>query len=125
MFINTRSHEPCLSPLSYIWEWFLELFLFGGYGMGPFLTPYQEIEAYSRMMRLDIQPWEAKVLRELAGAYLSYHRKKSEQPHNLTKTVAMTDSEGLKAMFASAGQTKPTVKKGVDHGFGRTGPKGR
>ena len=112
-----------MNPLSYIWGWFHDIFLFCGYGMGPFLTPYQEIEAFSRMMRVDIQPWEAKVLRELGGAYMIHYRKKSEQPSNLTRTVAMTDSEGLKAMFSAAGQTKPTIKKGVQDGFGRTGSK--
>lgn len=112
-----------MNPLSYIWNWFFEIFLFGGYGWGPFLTPYQEIEAFSRMMRVDIQPWEARVLRELGEVYLLHYRKRSEQPSNLTKTIPMTDSEGLKAMFSAAGQTKPTIKKGVQDGFGRTGSK--
>ena len=122
-FEDPSRSELCLNPLSYIWEWFLEIFLFGGYGQGPFLTPYEEIEAYSRIMKVSIEPWEAKVLRELGGAYMSHYKRKSEQPGNLTKTVSMRDSEGLKALFANVGHREP--KKGASNGFGRTGSQSR
>lgn len=92
--------------------------------MGPFLTPFAEIEAFSKQMKIDIQPWEARVIRELGEAYLIHYKKQSERPHGMTKTISMSDSEGLKELFASAGQTKPTGKKGAPHGFGRTGTRG-
>src|SRR5690606_2296572 len=69
-FGDSASKELCLSPLSYLWEAFLGIFLWGGYGMAPFKTPYMEIEAYSRMMQVPLEPWEVRIIRDLGGAYV-------------------------------------------------------
>ena len=92
--------------------------------MGPFKTPYTEIEAYSRVMRIEMEPWEASAIRGLGEAYLRHYKRKSETPGGMRRTISMSDSEGIKSLFANVGDKKPT-KKGLPNGPGRTGHQGR
>jgi len=74
--------EPALA---YVWRWFETLIdcREAGFGAGP-LT-YQEIEAWSRLSRVDVSAAEADLLRRLDREYRAYMQQKGEKP---TQSVA-------------------------------------
>jgi len=118
-FKDNQWNELPLSPLSYVWRWFTELFLFGGYGMGPFKTPYSEIEAYSRVMGIYIRPLEARIIRDLGQLFVNHSARKKEQerslPPGMKKLTPMSDASGIRALFEGRGETKPTGAKWNGH----------
>lgn len=96
------------TPLRHVWEWFLEIFNPGGYGMGPFPIEYQEIEAFSRVSRNVIEPVEAAMIRRLSNVFVSVKARESKTP--LEKKTDMSDSKGLKELFSKAGAVKKQKK---------------
>ena len=121
---------PFLAPdVEHLWVWFTEVFNPGGVGMGPYRTHFTEIEAYARMTRIKIEPWEALALRAMAEAYVIVNHEKTnkDKPNKgavidkdkvtglppgkkLTKLIPMSDSKGLLEMFRGMGRNKPMPK---------------
>ena len=70
-------NEPALF---YVWRWFETLIdcREAGFGAGP-LT-YQEIDAWSRLSRVDVSAAEADILRRIDREYRDFIQKKDEPP---------------------------------------------
>lgn len=98
-----------LHPLAYLYDWFNELYLPGGYGFGPFALEYREIEAYSDALGLDMRPFERRTVRQISEAYAgTWHAKeakKNSTPDGMTE-VSADDHQGIKALFSKAGKGK-------------------
>jgi hypothetical protein len=68
-------------PLGYLWGWFLELSRARTEGQP---ITYPDIDAYSRLMDVRIQPWEAALIRRLDMEALAapLRRKALEEQEN-------------------------------------------
>lgn len=69
-------YRPPPPETAYLWRWFrdLEMARQGGQ-MGPQPLTYQEMEAWSRLARVRLTPWEADCLRSLDVVYLNDYAK--------------------------------------------------
>lgn len=63
-----------------VWSIFLELNATRTVGMGPNPIGFGEIEAWSRMRREPVRPFEVTMLRALDAAYLEAAREPQAQP---------------------------------------------
>lgn len=65
--------EPVMPPLPTPWivERLLDMGPTVPGGMGAAPLPYSEIEAWQRCSGVELQPWEARLLRRLSGDYLA------------------------------------------------------
>lgn len=64
---------PPPSATAYLWSWFHELSSQRQSGMnGPLPLTYQEIEAWSKLSRIRLAPWEVSVLRRLDAAWMVF-----------------------------------------------------
>lgn len=95
-----------------MWAWFLDLFNPGGVGMGPFRPSFAEIEAYGRVTGVRVRTWEAFAIRNMAQEFIDWNDEKqatkTSQPAGMKKIVPMSDTQGLKALFASQGSKRPS-----------------
>ncbi|MBN8960575.1 MAG: hypothetical protein J0H71_05540 [Rhizobiales bacterium] len=83
----TGSSVPELPrPLAYLWEWFGD-FVFGlpSGGMGPAVATWESLEAWTRQMRVELEPWEARAmirlghLRAVVQSEADAERQKAEK----------------------------------------------
>lgn len=80
--LQERGIEPRMPPLEWAGHLVEYLFEFGptmaaGMGSGP-LTP-SEIEAAQRLLGIQFQPWEARLLLRLSREYLAESHRATEQ----------------------------------------------
>jgi len=77
----------------YLWRWFEQLIDCRevGFAAGP-LT-YQEIDAWARLMRFDVSPVEATLLRQLDRVYrlAMYERHERERPREKSISGKLED----------------------------------
>jgi hypothetical protein len=107
---------PWLSvECEHVWGWFTDIFNPGGVGMGPYRPAFTEIEAFARLNRLDIKPWEVMAIRALAETYIVWDdekEKKKAKTGGVKNPVDMTNAAGLRALFEKQGLKKPTKTPG-------------
>lgn len=101
---------PLPAEIAHVWNFFTDIFNPGGIGMGPYRTEFREIEAYSRVMRIIIQPREAFLIRALAELFMIVQSRK-KSGGDVKNQTSMTDSQGLKAMFSRQGKRPKSKKK--------------
>lgn len=65
----TPQMPPC--PMPHFIEWFTDIGMVESGGMGPAPLSWREISEWQANMAVTLEPWEAKLLRELSVAYLS------------------------------------------------------
>ena len=68
----------------FICQMWHELGLAGKTGMGETTLSWTEIDSYSRLKQLDIEPWEAECLVMMSRDYLNYKHLASENRHYLS-----------------------------------------
>jgi hypothetical protein len=95
--------------VSHIWEAFVELFNPEGVGNGPFRIHFAEIEAYARLTRKTLSPGEAIMIRDLSEVYVKHYAATKGKPQ-MTNVTSMSDVEGIKRKFLSAGSDRPKTK---------------
>ncbi len=110
-----------------MWEWFLDLFNSNGVGFGPFRIEFQEIEAYARITRITIEPWQALLIRDLCEVYMQAQdekekRKKHPPPKGTTKVTSMKNTSAVRALFLGRGEDGPKKKTGSRPGAGNVPP---
>lgn len=60
------------AELGYLWDWFLSLHIARRYNeAGPQPIGYAEIDAWARLTRTPIAPWEVEALRSLDMTWLA------------------------------------------------------
>lgn len=72
----------------YLWQWYTELSAGrGSGGMGPAPISYEGIEAWSRLTKRDVTPWEVDTIKMIDGLFLQHvasdqreKRKKRQKP---------------------------------------------
>ena len=94
--------------MEHIWEWFLELSLARPVGYGPTPISFSEIEAYSRLMCVEITPWEVEQLRLIDRLAIKEAGKK--RPHTKTAPDGRAFKEAgslddMKSISAFSGAT--------------------
>lgn len=72
--------------------------------MAPCPISYQEIEAYSRLMRLDLSPWEIETICRLDNAALhNWSARQKRQQHGQANgppaEIPVDDTTNMKALF--------------------------
>ena len=72
-----RRHPDDVLPtppraLDYLWTWFREISAGRPYSSGgqPLPVPSVEIDAWSRLARVQLEPWQVSALREIDCAFL-------------------------------------------------------
>lgn len=63
------------NPAPHITDWLIEIGLTEAAGMGAAPLSWREIEAWCSRTVVDLEPWEARLLRKLSVAYLAEGRK--------------------------------------------------
>lgn len=73
-----QAEEPADPELLYVWRWFQSLtgWREQGWGFGP--LSHCEIEAWTRLMRIEIFPSEVEALRQVDMTVRLYEQQKSE-----------------------------------------------
>lgn len=66
-------------PAPYLLEYLFEVGPTVSTGMGPAIIGWRDLQAWQEMVGIDLEPWEARMLRKLSSAYLSQSLK-SEKP---------------------------------------------
>lgn len=62
--------EPPLAG-QHLWDWFWQLDAARGGGMsGPLPLTFPDIQAWAKLLRLDVEPWEVVALRAMDNARL-------------------------------------------------------
>jgi hypothetical protein len=91
--------EPEEPELAYLWRWFCSLndWREQGWGMGP--LSHVEMDAWARLMRIDILPIEVEALRRLDRVAREHHQQK-DQPQQVPI------SEQLKALSETSKKLK-------------------
>ena len=107
--------------LHHVWKWFWEVYDFraGGPGNPAYLT-YQEINAFNECYDLNMSHWEKSLLRQISVRFVRSveKKRKTEQdktasiPPGVTNLRPMTDSAGIRSIFANKGMTAPIRKPG-------------
>lgn len=107
--------------MRHVWSWFWEVYDFraGGQGTPAYLT-YQEINAFNECYDLGMTHWEKSLLRQLSVRFVRAveEKRKQEQadkssiPPGITNLRPMTDSAGIRAIFANKGMSAPIRKPG-------------
>lgn len=94
--------------MEHIWEWFLDLSLARPVGYGPTPISFSEIEAYSRLMGVEITPWEVEQLRRidrLAVVEASKKRKQTKTAPDGRTFKEAGNLDAMKSISAFAGAT--------------------
>lgn len=66
------AQQPTPGPLAYLWHWFLELHgRRGAGGMGPSPITWPDFDAWSRLTRRRVAPWEFDVLSRLDNEFFA------------------------------------------------------
>ena len=80
---TSKKKQPGLIPppfpdiLNYIWSWYNELAgARGSGGFGPLPIAFAEIYAWSRLMGIDISPWEVVLIRKIDVKFVGALQKK-------------------------------------------------
>lgn len=73
---------PCPFELQYLWSMYVDLSATRQGGFGPQFITYQEIESYSRLAGICIEPWELRILIHLDRVSMSAH---ADKPKAATK----------------------------------------
>lgn len=72
--------SPCPHELSYIWSWFLELSgarSSNGFAANP--IQYSEIDAWARLKKINITPFEVEAIVKIDGVFLSHMAEKAKK----------------------------------------------
>jgi hypothetical protein len=66
---ETSADEPpeCPLELAYLWSWFIELSYGLAPGFGPAMATWDNVGWWSQLMRIALDPWEARMLVELSA----------------------------------------------------------
>jgi len=85
---DAPANDLACPQLGYLWRWFEQLIDCRevGFGAGP-LT-YQEIDAWARLMRFDVSPVEATLLRQLDRTYRTLLQEKLERDKPKPKSIS-------------------------------------
>lgn len=87
-----------------IWSIFLDLNAArGSNGWGPNPISHPEIEAWSRLHREPVRPWELEILRAMDAAYLEYamqHASKGRETASQARSSAAMSPALFDAVFA-------------------------
>ena len=69
------------NPATYLTDWLFDVGPTMHAGMGETVITYGELAEWQRQMGLELDPWEAQLLRQLSGAYAAeaYHARKPER----------------------------------------------
>lgn len=112
--------------MRHVWSWFWEVYDFraGGQGTPAYLT-YQEINAFNECYDLSMTHWEKSLLRQLSIRFVRAIEEKRKEtsdkgkdstipdvPKGVTNLRPMTDTAGIRAIFANKGGTAPVRKPG-------------
>lgn len=93
--------------MAHVWSWFLELrrSVGGGYGIVP--ISYSEIDAYSRLMRVQMSPFEVRLIRLVDEACVAASSKKPNEPTGKLRNTASARVGGEVAnLFRGLGAKK-------------------
>lgn len=93
--------------MAHVWSWFLDLrrSVGGGYGIIP--ISYSEIDAYSRLLRVQMAPFEVQLIRlvdEACVAASSAEKKPTEG--NLRASASAKDGHEVAELFRGLGAKK-------------------
>lgn len=79
--IRAAGNEPVIPdiPTPYLVEYLFEVGPTISTGMGPAIIGWRDLQAWQELVGIDLEPWEARLLRKLSSAYLSQSLK-SEKP---------------------------------------------
>lgn len=101
------------NPAPYLTDWWQEIGPVSGGGMGEAPIGWQDIAAWERLTGIELEPWEARVIRRMSGAWLNEResaRKPGCPPPYSETHEAVRDqvSDQFGAMFkAIANRPKP------------------
>lgn len=69
--IEQPNEMPFPDPLSYLWEWFMELGSGRTGGFGPNPLTWEGISAWCDLTGTRLSPWEVRAIKALDCAYLT------------------------------------------------------
>jgi hypothetical protein len=85
--------------VAHIWQWFCELSQTRQIGMSAGPITFAEIEAYARLMKIEMHPWAVALIRRIDQAVMAAEREKSQAPKADPNAIPIGDAAGVKAMF--------------------------
>lgn len=59
------------NPAPHLLTWLIEIGLTEAAGMGVVPISWREIDAWANRTRIDLPPWEARLIRQLSSAYVA------------------------------------------------------
>ncbi|EJL21892.1 hypothetical protein [Novosphingobium sp. AP12] len=79
--MKAQGLEPVLplNPLPYLSDWLFEIGPSAPAGMGDAAIDFRHMAAWTRIMGVDLTPWEARTLRRLSRAYVN-QREDARKP---------------------------------------------
>lgn len=92
-------------PLKYLYDWFVDTNP-TGYGWGPIKITYSELEAFSRMRKLKLRPWEAELIVDISIANVEVFHFKKNNPGLPQGYTPVSGPQGVKAMFSKLAQDR-------------------
>lgn len=78
-FDETPDVVLCPVEVEHVWDWYVELDSTrnSGFDIGP--VTFAEIESWSRLMKIEVSPFEVQSLRAIDKAYIKFQRSKRDK----------------------------------------------
>lgn len=96
---------PDPGPAAYLVDWLFDAGPVSPGGMGPGVLAWADMSTWARINGIALQPWEARTLRHLSGAYIAASREgeahDAPAPYSTEPTPEHRDriSQRLRAIF--------------------------
>jgi hypothetical protein len=114
--LRLAEHEATWPPeqIGYLWDWFSALTDWRQQTMGVGPLSHLEMEAWARLMRIEISPFEVEVLRMLDRECRQYYAEKSkdeDKPRSVGESLQRIAESHKQQALEQQGRQSISVKK--------------
>lgn len=116
--MEDRGEQPVFPPVShrYLIDWWLDAGTTSSIGMGEGALTWQEIDAWVARTEIELQPWEARIIRRMSQAFANERHEAKKPlrpvPYSLTEQTTGVRDRVAAQFKAMAGRFRGRVDSG-------------